>query len=559
MKKQLLSAVLVLALMIAFVPSASAAAGFSDVPESSWAVGEISSATGYGLMEGKGGGVFGYGENVTRAEFATMLCRMFGWNLIKPIKASFTDVGSENWYYEYVETAYANDVVDSGGAFRPKTAITREEMAVMLVRALGYKSLASQVASYGNPFSDVRDHVGYLIIAYDIGMIKGDGNGHFLPKDTAKREAAAAMLVRVYEKYKSDTDWIHGFYAFSSYGQRALTTDMDAVSLGWSTMTWDAAGGAKLNTSSAGGNEWSIPSEYNLITNYLDSNKTKAHLSVFMDTSKSVTRADGTSSNTLRELLASAQSRTQAVTAIVEEATHTYELIGKSPYSGVTIDFEGLYYKDQSNFTAFLTELSKELKNRNMTLYVAVHTALPTGQYFDGYDYRAIGNLADKVILMAHDYSPSNLSGYTGTKWHENAAVTPFAQVYFALRTITDAKTGVEDTSKVVLAISFSAVAWEIDGSGNLVSATPEYPTTGRVYQRMQQSDSVTGYSDTYRNAHMTYTTEDNRSIFLWYENERSVGDKLDLAKLFGVTDVSVWRLGLVPDYNGYNVWSVIK
>lgn len=558
MKKRVLSAILALVLVAALIPPASAAAGYPDVPENSWAISVIESARTYGLMKGSDTGAFGYGNEITRAEFSTMLCRMFGWSAVRPIKASFTDVGSESWYYEYVETAYANDVFDGGGAFRPGDAITREEMAVMLVRSLGYRSLASQVTGYGNPFSDVKDNVGYIIIAHDIGMINGVGDGRFLPKSTAKREEAAAMLVRVYDKYITESDWVHGFYAHSSFGQKHLTGEMDAVSLGWSAMTWSADKGAALNTSSDGGNEWNIPSGYNSITSHLDSVGTKAHLSVFMDSSKPAVRADGTSSNTLRELLASSAARTQAVKAIITEATRSYELIGKSPYSGVTIDFEGLYAADKSGFTAFLTELSAELKSRGMTLYVAVHAALPNGQYFDGYDYRAIGNLADKVILMAHDYNPTSLSGFEGTKWHENAALTPFSQVYYALRAVTDPKTGVADTDKVALAISFKAVAWEIDANGNLASATPEYPTSERVWQRMQQSGSVKGYSDYYRNAYMTYTTEDSRKIYLWYEDAQSVTDKLDLARLFGITDVSVWRLGLIPEYEGYNVWKAI-
>ena len=37
------------------------------------------------------------------------------------------------------------------------------------------------------------------------------------------------------------------------------------------------------------------------------------------------------------------------------------------------------------------------------------------------------------------------------------------------------------------------------------------------------------------------------------YEDDRSVQDKLNAAKLLGVTGVSVWRLGTVPMYSGWN------
>jgi hypothetical protein len=32
----------------------------------------------------------------------------------------------------------------------------------------------------------------------------------------------STLLVRIYEKYYADTDWVHAFYAFSSYSQSTL-------------------------------------------------------------------------------------------------------------------------------------------------------------------------------------------------------------------------------------------------------------------------------------------------------------------------------------------------
>lgn len=62
------------------------------------------------------------------------------------------------------------------------------------------------------------------------GVAGAGGQLKFLPRDSATREEAAAMLVRVYERYTSKLDWLHGFYAFS-YSQIDLTASMDAVSV----------------------------------------------------------------------------------------------------------------------------------------------------------------------------------------------------------------------------------------------------------------------------------------------------------------------------------------
>ena len=79
----------------------------------------------------------------------------------------------------------------------------------------------------------------YIQIAYTIGMTNGTSATAFSPGSTATRAQAAAMLVRIYEKITAPTGPVHGFYAISSYSQLDLAGDMDAVSAGWSRMTWD--------------------------------------------------------------------------------------------------------------------------------------------------------------------------------------------------------------------------------------------------------------------------------------------------------------------------------
>jgi spore germination protein YaaH len=247
----------------------------------------------------------------------------------------------------------------------------------------------------------------------------------------------------------------------------------------------------------------------------------------------------------------------------VAELSRPYDAIGKNPYSGVTLDFEGLRGSAlKSGYNDFLTELSAKLKPLGKSLYVAVQPASADGQYYDGFDYRTIGQLADKVILMAHDYNVLSLNSYIGTTWFKTTALTPIDQVYYALRAITDPKTGVENKDKIALAISFSSLGWKISGD-RLISGTPVKPATATIYSRLTASGTVMGYSDTYKNPYITYTTEAGEQIFLWYEDSRSVGDKVQLAKLFGIHGVSLWRLGQVPNYMDeglyYNVMESLK
>ena len=126
--------VFALVLALALVTPAFA---YSDVPQDSVLKPEIESAAQYGLMNGFTDGTFGYSQSITRAQFATVLVRMFGWDTVLPASSSYSDLSTDSYYFPYIESALAHDAFDAGTNFRPGDAITRAEMAEMLVRALG--------------------------------------------------------------------------------------------------------------------------------------------------------------------------------------------------------------------------------------------------------------------------------------------------------------------------------------------------------------------------------------------------------------------------------------
>lgn len=175
--------------------------GFSDVPEEHWAANSVRWCAKYGLMNGIGGGKFGLGQTMTRAAYALTLCRLMGWELITPDKGSFADnQDTEKWYYSAVETAYARGALTGESRLcRPDDAVTREEMAMMTVRALGFGMLSGAAAA-DCPFADVSVAQGYIALAYRMGIIKGVSRYSFEPKATATREQAAAVLLRAYDR-----------------------------------------------------------------------------------------------------------------------------------------------------------------------------------------------------------------------------------------------------------------------------------------------------------------------------------------------------------------------
>ncbi|SHH91469.1 S-layer homology domain-containing protein [Sporobacter termitidis DSM 10068] len=545
MKRRIISVILVFVFTFCLVPKAYAA-GFPDVPADSWAGADISKAVELGVMTGYDSGLFGYGDKVTRAQFTVMLTRLFHWDLVSPDKPTFTDnADTTAWYYSNIETAVKNGAVAAdSAAFRPNDNITREEMAIMLVRGLGYTTLAGSLKNISLPFTDVTNNKTFIAMAYEFGIINGTTTTTFTPSGSASREEAAAMMVRLNDRFYSKLDWTHAFYAISSYAQRDLIPDLSAVSFGWSRMEVDANGAAVLNTTSAGGNSYSIPQGYQEVVQLAQGNGVKDNLDVYMTAAQKVTLPDGTATDACTAVLTDPARRAQAIAQIVAE------LRRENNYAGVTIDFEEMRGDAlKTGLNQFLQELKAQTDSLGASIYVCVQPVMSDGQYYNAYDYKTIGTYADKVILMAHDYAANSLTAAEMGAAFTTTPVSPIYEVYTALQAITDSATGVADKSKIALAVSFNSVQWKLT-DGKIINQTAYKPDPAAIYSRMLDPTALLNYSDKYQNPYITYhNATDNTDNITWYEDTRSVDAKMALAKMFGVTGVSIWRLGIVPAY----------
>lgn len=114
---------------------ASGAQTPADVTTSDWYYSIVSQMVGSGYLTGYADGTFRGNNNVTRAEFVTMLVRLSGarggW-------CSFTDVSASHWAYDAISTAAAEGWIGgyADGSFRPDQAITRAEAMTIINRAL---------------------------------------------------------------------------------------------------------------------------------------------------------------------------------------------------------------------------------------------------------------------------------------------------------------------------------------------------------------------------------------------------------------------------------------
>ncbi|HZG87482.1 S-layer homology domain-containing protein [Paenibacillus sp.] len=137
---------------------------------------------------------------LTRAQFTKMLLGAMGIEPETDGGQSFTDVAASHWAAPWVNAAARAGIVQgSNGTFDPESALTREQMVAMLVRALERQRPISERESH-LPFDDASAISDWArtsaATAAALGLIQGR-DGKFLPHASSTRAEAATVMYRL--------------------------------------------------------------------------------------------------------------------------------------------------------------------------------------------------------------------------------------------------------------------------------------------------------------------------------------------------------------------------
>ncbi len=119
---------------IRYMPITNAGKTFPDIADNKYKS-AIEALSERGIIDGRTPDEFAPDASITRAEFAAVMIK--GLGLPYTSADAFADVGADDWYNLYVNTAYAYGIVNgvSETEFDPESEITRAEAIVMTVRA----------------------------------------------------------------------------------------------------------------------------------------------------------------------------------------------------------------------------------------------------------------------------------------------------------------------------------------------------------------------------------------------------------------------------------------
>lgn len=174
---------------------ATPAASFNDMSQH-WAKSEVLHMKGLELLDGYEDGNFRPNRDISRAEFVTVLDRMFGFT--GQGSNQFVDLQVSDWFYEAMMRANGSGIIQGTDSthLAPTAPITREDAAVMIDRAFQLSS-GTEAADRLQQFADYSEVSSYSkkALTYFVNEnIMNGYNGKLQPKAPITRAETAKLL-----------------------------------------------------------------------------------------------------------------------------------------------------------------------------------------------------------------------------------------------------------------------------------------------------------------------------------------------------------------------------
>ncbi|NLG68782.1 MAG: LysM peptidoglycan-binding domain-containing protein [Firmicutes bacterium] len=213
-------------------------------------------------------------------------------------------------------------------------------------------------------------------------------------------------------------------------------------------------------------------------------------------------------------------------------------LVTEAGYDGVQIDLENVDPAQRQLFTQFLQRLAERLRPSGATLSIAVPAKTwddPNNGWSGAFDYRAIGQVVDQVVLMTYDehWITSGAGPIASMPWVSDV-------VRYASQTIP--------THKLLVGIAGYGYDW---------------PSTGGMATMLKASDAVRlaqqkGVPILWdAGAQVPYFSyaENGVTRVVYFENAESARYKLQLIGRHDLGGMALWRLG----FEDPALWDVVE
>ncbi|WP_432666607.1 leucine-rich repeat domain-containing protein [Wukongibacter baidiensis] len=403
---------------------------------------------------------------------------------------------------------------------------------------------------YGNHINDYSPIVSYYrnIINKDFEL--SDEELEKLSNTSEKPLLSIDELILEANQREKEGLKLNGFYAISSneqykgFKENESIADFDSISFGWAFVDYDDEEKKSFISISDSNDDFYIPEGYEELVEYMKMKNIKTNINIYA--SQNYDKIFNDSDVLINEILTLLRGENSGYNNLT--------------FDGVVIDFERLPIEYKENYVEFLQKLYKELTKHNKNLVVAISP-------LSSYDFGRIVEISDKVILMLHDYDIKNGNRLKVDNEIVDNPNAPLEKIKGDLINILNEIDREKYSSKMWLQINFSINQWKVS-EGRVLSQVPYTPKYSALADRIQSEiksgkkiDDIIGYSKIYESPYIRYA-EEGIINSIWYEDDRSVSAKIQLAKDLGLGGISLWRIGNIPDYSSdiyLDTWNLIR
>jgi len=222
-------------------------------------------------------------------------------------------------------------------------------------------------------------------------------------------------------------------------------------------------------------------------------------------------------------MLATADTRAAFIASIVQ-------LIEKYNFDGVNIDFEDVRYEDRELLLQFYRELGRAMKEGGYFYSVDVPSRtsdVPTNPFSAPFNYSVLGSVVDELILMLY-----NEHGWPGS------GPGPVVSIGWMRQVVNYALTKMP-ASKITAAVSVFGFDF------NLTTGRNTYATYSMAMDLARKYNKDVIFDEKTQTPMFAYTDESGNEHEVWFENERSIRAKMELAHQLGIRGIALWRLGM--------------
>ncbi|GED71747.1 spore germination protein YaaH [Brevibacillus reuszeri] len=198
----------------------------------------------------------------------------------------------------------------------------------------------------------------------------------------------------------------------------------------------------------------------------------------------------------------------------------------------IHFDMEALPAQDRDAYVRFLRKARDRAHAAGLMMSVALApktSAQQQGKWYAAHDYKAIGELADFVVIMTYEW------GYSGGP---PMAVSPIGPVRRVLQyALTEMP-----AEKILMGQNLYGYDWTLPyQSGTTAKALSPQAAIALAAKHNVHIQ----YDYRAQAPFFEYTDDENKKHQVWFEDARSIQAKFNLVKQLGLRGVSYWKLGL--------------